>query len=348
MTLLRVESLKSFIACVLALSMTGCSASRTQNVWHDLGSHQTAEVTKISPPSQRWGKEAEGPEVSDPQIAPGLLLSVRSTDDAKLNKDFRVEFDGSLSLPYDMVVNTTGMTINQLEKKLTELYKPYFKTSTGFKVHVQERRYWVDVRGLVEKPGRYLVEQNTSLDQVIALAGGLPKESLPRFVRIQKGAKSVLLDLNQYLNKSDDRSQIAAWLGGETIFFQKDVLTASAGAYYRLPVHVIGAVRKPGEYTLKPSSDILDIITQADGFSEDADLKRIEVVRRTGGRQLAYEFNWNELNKAPAPVEGDVIFVHADRSTRTERQISMTASVLAALAAIATAAVIAYDLGNNN
>jgi protein involved in polysaccharide export with SLBB domain len=348
MTLLRIETWKSGISCLIAFALTACSGARSQNVWHDLGSHQTAEVTKISPPTQRWGKEAESPDATDPQVVPGLLLGLRSTDDAKLNKDYRVEFDGTLPLPYDMNVNTTGMTVSQLEKKLAELYRPYFKTSTGIKVRVQERRYWLDVRGLVEKPGRYLVEQNTSLDQVITLAGGLPKESLPRFVRIQKGPKSILLDLHQYLNKSDDRSQIAAWLGGETVFFQKDVLSNTAGSYYRQPVYLMGAIRKPGEYQLKASSDILDLVTQAEGFTENADLKRIEIIRRSGGKQLAYEFDWNELNRAPPPQEGDVVFVHADLSTRSERKILLTASILSAMAAIATAVVLSYELGDDN
>jgi protein involved in polysaccharide export with SLBB domain len=348
MTSPRTNPWKAALACVMAGSLTACSASRSQNVWNDLGPHQTIEATKISPPSQKWGKEAEGPDVADPQIVPGLLLSIRSTDDAKLNKEYRVEFDGTLALPYDMTVNTTGLTQNQLEKKLNDMYRPYFKTAPSIKVRVQERRYSVDVRGLVEKPGRYLVEQNTSLDQVITMAGGLSKESLPRFVRIQKGPKSLLLDLQQYLNKSDDRSQITAWIGGEMIFFQKDVLSSTAASQYRLPIHIMGAVRKPGEYPLKAGADIVDVITQADGFNEAADLRRIEVIRRSGGRQMAYEFSWKNLHRAPAPMEGDVVFVHADVSTRRERQISLTASILSALAAIATTVFIADELGDDN
>jgi hypothetical protein len=173
MTFTRKEQWKSFIASLLSLSLTACTATRSQYAWHDLGPHQPVEMAKVSPASERWGKDAQALNASDPIVAPGFLLTARSSDDAKLNGDFRVEFNGDLILPYNVTVNTNGMTLSQLERKLAELYRPYFKTSSGIKLSVRERRFWVDARGLVEKPGRYLVEQNTSLDQLIGMAGGL-------------------------------------------------------------------------------------------------------------------------------------------------------------------------------
>jgi protein involved in polysaccharide export with SLBB domain len=315
-------------------------------VWHDLGTQNKSKpVDTVS--SARWGAEAQGPQVTDPLIAPGFLLNMRVPDDPKLNGDFRVDFDGNLQLPYDMTVNTMGMTLSSLEKKLTELYRPYFKTSSMVKLHVKERRYWVDVRGLVVKPGRYLVDQNSSLDELIAAAGGLSKESMPRFVRIQKGQRMQVLDLDQYLSKGEERPQIVAWLGGEQVFFQKDlsdIAQKSTSTYYPLPIYVLGEVRKPGEYSAKSGYDFLDFFTQANGFTESADLNRIEVIRRTEGRLQVYEFSWDNLGRAPAPHEGDVVLVHADKETRAERRITIFSSVLAALAGVATAVVLAREL----
>jgi protein involved in polysaccharide export with SLBB domain len=336
----KKEPWKAFISSMLVLSLTACSTGRSQYAWHDLGAHQAMEVAKVSPPSERWGRDAQAANVSDPVIAPGYLLTARSADDAKLNGDFRVEFDGNLVLPYDVTVNASGMTVSQLEKRLGELYKPYFKTTSGVKLSVRERRYWVDVRGLVEKPGRYLVEQNTSLDQLIGMAGGLERDSMPRFVRVQKGPKSLVLDLHQYLNKADDRPQIAAWMGGETVGFQKDIVTATSTGQYQLPVYIMGEVRKPGEYPIKAGTDFVDLVTRAEGFTTTADLSRIEVIRRTGNKQLDYEFSWNNFHRAPTLMEGDVVFVHANSETRRERHLSVTASILSALASIITAVVI--------
>jgi protein involved in polysaccharide export with SLBB domain len=331
------------LACVLSFSLTACSTSRSQFVWHDLGNHPAAEPVQVSPSSQKWGQDSQGASVTDSQIAPGNLLSLHSSGDSKLNGDYRVDMDGSLQLPYNTKINTAGMSLTDLEKRLNEQYRPYFKTTPGMHVRLKERKNWVDVRGLVDKPGRYLVDPDASLDQVISTAGGYSKESMPRYVHIQKGSKNLTLDLNQYLNKADDRTQIAAWTGGETISLQKDMYSASPTSGYRLPIYVMGEVRKPGEFISKPGTDIVDLITQANGFTAEADLDRLELIRRTGGRELVYYFDWNNFNKAPTPMEGDVMLVRADHATHTERTILLTATVVTALATLMTTFIIADD-----
>src|SRR6185503_13851735 len=95
-----------------------------------------------------------------------------------------------------------------------------------------------------------------SLDQVIAQAGGLEREADPRYAKIQKGEKSLLIDLDQYRNRGEGGRQIAGWFGGETIFFQKEMGDPGEGgrlsnSAYRLPIYMLGEVRKPGEYPVR-------------------------------------------------------------------------------------------------
>jgi len=334
--------------CLLLAGLTACGTGRPQYVWKDLGAQGRRDATQTSSILQSWGRDAEGPNVKDPMIAPGFLLTMSSLSDRKLNEDFRVGFDGGLQLPYDIDVNTTGVTLAQLKKKLAALYHPYFKTSPDIGLHVKERRYWVDVRGLVHKPGRYLVEPNASLDQVIALAGGTIKETPPQFARIQKGEKLFVIDLNQYYGVGEDQPQIVGWYGGELVFLQKEYSGSLGGrspsSPYRLPIYVLGEVRKPGEHPLKPGSDFVDSLTQADGFTEQANLDHIELIRRTNGRKRIYEFSWNQFQRAPALVQGDVILVHAVRQSKSEIKVQ----IAAILVSILTSAAIVYELNRTN
>lgn len=342
-----------FICLLLAGSMgfTGCVTGRSQYAWHDLGWQQYPGMAKGSQILESWGKEPEGPDVIDPLIAPGFLVNLHCLTDSKLNGDYRVSFDGDLQLPYDITVNTTGLSVSQLQHKLEDLYRPYFKTASEIEVRVKERHYWVDVRGLVDKPGRFLVEPEASLDLVIGLAGGTSKDSPPLYVRIQKGQKVFIVDLNQYYQRGEDHPQILGWIGGEVLFFQREIAAASGektpSSQYRLPIYMLGEVRKPGEYTVPPGSDFVDTLVQAGGFTEKADLDDIEIVRRAGGVKRVYDFSWSEFQRAPSPLQGDVILVHADNTTKFERHTLLVATIISALAAVVTSTVLvlAYNKG---
>jgi hypothetical protein len=120
----RTNPLKSILACLLSACLTACSAGRSQYVWHDLGVHQPPENAKISPPTQRWGADADAPTTSNPTIAPGYLLALRCPDDNRLNNEFRVNFDGNLELPYDTVVYAAGVNANQLVFRVDLHLKP--------------------------------------------------------------------------------------------------------------------------------------------------------------------------------------------------------------------------------
>ena len=337
------------LLCLSMAGLTACSTGRPQYVWHDLGVQGQRDPGKAPPPLlENWGADAESVYSSDPVIAPGFLVSIESLSDRKITGDYRVDFDGTLQLPYDISLNTSGLTLSQLKKKLIALYRPYFKTSPDMDVRVKERRFSLDVRGLVQKPGRYLVEQNMSVDQIITLAGGMDKDTPPQFVRVQKGSKLFILDMNQYYAQGEAQPKILGWLGGEVVFFQREIGDAlggqTSGTAYRTPMVILGEVRKPGEYPVKPGSDFVDSLIMANGFTDMADLDRIEVIRRSGGRKRVYEFSWNEFQRAPTPAQGDVVLVHADRSAHVDRKIQ----IAAILVSILTSAAIVYELDRTN
>lgn len=324
--------------CLVMAAITGCAAPRSQFVWHDLGAESRGGAPKSAPEPGSWGSEPEPADVSDPLVAPGFLLTLHFLEDKTLNGDFRVDFDGNLTLPYNIIINTRGLSISQLRKRLIGLYRPFFKTSAGIDLQVRERKYWLDVRGLVLKPGRFLVDPNTSLDQVILTAGGLDKETPPQFIRIQKGQKSFSLDLNRYYSRGESHPQILGWLGGEVLFFQKEIADSmdeqTRSTPYRSPIYLLGEVRKPGEYLPKGGAEFIDFIAQAGGFTDRADLNKLEIIRRNDGRARDYMFSWDGFQRAPKPLQGDVIMVHAEAHD-FERGMSIATLILTVLTSLA-------------
>jgi polysaccharide export outer membrane protein len=333
--------------CLLLAFLTACSTPRAQYAWHDLGPRSQPESPGSPPESGSWGAAPESGEAAELHVGPGYLVALRFMGDRALNGDFRVDFDGTLSLPYNVSVNAAGLTVPQLKKKLSELYHPYFKTSSDIDVRVKERKAWLDVRGLVLKPGRFLVDPDASLDQVISAAGGAAKDPSPQSVRIQKGGKSFSLNLNQYYSRGETRPLILGWLGGEVLFLQKEPMDPYqdklSSSLYRNPVYMLGEVRKPGEYTPRPGADFVDFLVMADGFTDRANLDRLQVIRRSGGRLRSYEFSWDEFEKAPAPLQGDVLIVHADQHT-FERRVAIATLLISMI----TAATLIIDVSRTH
>jgi polysaccharide export outer membrane protein len=59
-------------------------------------------------------------------------------------------------------------------------------------------------------------------------------------------------------------------------------------------IYMIGKVTKPGTYPLIPQMTILQALSAAGGTTEWADTKNILIVRREGGKEDQFWFNYNE------------------------------------------------------
>ena len=335
--------------CLLMAGLTGCGTTAPMVSRRDGRPLPAALATEQI--VSTWGFKRDASAVTtNPQIIPGYLLTIKCAEDGKLNGDFRVEFNGDLVLPYDITVNAAGDTLSDLKRKLTALYRPYFKTDYEIDLKLKEQRYWLDVRGLVEKPGRYLVEPDASLDVVIGLAGGLSKTQTPLYVRIQKGSKTFIFDLRRYYNQGENNSQILGWLGGEVLFFQTEPSSPSGGSASSASpkqIYVLGEIKKPGQYTFNSGSDFVDSMVQAGGFTAQANLDHIDVIRQIDGKRSVIPLSWDKLQNAPALQQGDVIMVYADRTTTMEKKVSFFAAIFGTLAAIVTSTilVLSYEKG---
>lgn len=253
------------------------------------------------------------------ELAPGYLVRLRSVDDKDLNGEFRIDFDGSLSLPYGVRVDTTGMTLTDLQSRLIGEYRQYFKTTPSLQVSVGEKRYWVDVRGLVQEAGKYLVSEKSSLDEIIAKAGALRTGEGPQaeFVKIEQLGVSATLKLSDYYRGLADEI-IPEWQGGEIIFFQSEgIAGVPVSPVAEDTIQLLGQVTVPGEYRLKPGSDFLYYLVKAGGPTDRSDTENIEIIRIVDGERKAIQFELGDVKNMPQLEGGDVVFLHAYREERT-------------------------------
>jgi polysaccharide biosynthesis/export protein len=81
-----------------------------------------------------------------------------------------------------------------------------------------------------------------------------------------------------------------------------------------LPVVVSGAVQRPGKITFERPATILEAIMEAGGFTPEADLKRISLIRIVKGQHYSEIFDLRPvLRGSPSPAiyvsGGDVVYV---------------------------------------
>jgi polysaccharide export outer membrane protein len=82
-----------------------------------------------------------------------------------------------------------------------------------------------------------------------------------------------------------------------------------------LKIYIIGEVSRSGEYKLDKSTDILQAISMAGGFTIYANKNKIDVIRKEGDKKIKIKFNYNEVVKGKNLEQniilkpGDVIVV---------------------------------------
>jgi protein involved in polysaccharide export with SLBB domain len=287
-------------------------------------------------PSEVQAKPESATLPSD-EIAPGNKIRLSCSDDRNLNGEFQVEFDRKLKLPYQITVDTTGLSAAELQSRLRTSYKPYFRSAPNLTATVAQRDFYVDVQGLVEKPGRYLLKKDSTLDELIAKAGGLQREQgarepLARYARVTQAEGTAFVRLSEYY--AGAAAPTPQWRGGDAVFFQTDgpSLTASGGY-----LQILGQVVRPGEYAFKDEGDFFYYLSKAGGPTEKADLEKIEVVRVIDFQKKTLTFALKEAKTLPPLKPGDIVMVPPEKpSTAISNMTAIITSVsMALIAAVA-------------
>ena len=347
---LSSRSLLWLLLAGLAFTATGCATSGPTHEDPDDKSGGTITARRgedKAKPAPRLGEaqasttEATS-EIKADLIAPGFEIQLKNATDKNLNGKFRVDADHQLKVPYNVVVNTDGLSLEELRWKLTVAYRPYFKLTPRIEISISDRMYWVEVRGLVEKPGRYLMRDNASLEEALSMAGGPLKASElkgneAKYVKIdQLGSPSLSLNLSEYFRGGSASTKIPHWKGGDliTLMSDRDESGSKAALLDVDTVQILGEIRTPGEYRLKKAESFFYYLAKAGGPTERAKLSKIEIIRNSGGSRISQTFDLDDTSEVPALQGGDLVIVHAEKPTSFEKGVSTAAGLAGILNAV--------------
>ena len=171
---------------------------------------------------------------------------------------------------------------NQIIKRI-DLYDLLITGNTRSNISLQQgdvvfipvKKKTVAVHGLVKRPAIYELLDDTAIDRVIALAGGLGigASSLVKVERLNRNGRKVFeIDLQSRA----DRNRFALQNGDE-------ISVAKLTDFYRQAIQLTGAVAQPGAYPWRQGMTVSDILHSVElHLNKDADLKSALIVREIG------------------------------------------------------------------
>lgn len=228
-----------------------------------------------------------------------LSVSVLELEEASSN-NVRIRPDGSVRVPFAGRVQAAGLTLEEFELKLMKKFAAIVHQPHVVVNIVEMRSHEVSILGAVKSPGIYRIDGQTTLLQLLTLAGG-PREDAGYRVRISRRAERGDLPLPQA--KCDETGQFnVADIDLQDLTDGLDPaanVKLSPGDVVSVPrgkmVYVLGAVSRPGGFVLSEREDIsiLEVLALAGGTTQVAAKKRAKILRAAEGRAGRQEIDVN-------------------------------------------------------
>jgi polysaccharide export outer membrane protein len=105
-------------------------------------------------------------------IGPEDILYINVWKEEALSRTVPVRMDGKISLPLIDEVQAAGLTPMQLKEVLTQKLKKFIDDPHVFVIVTEANSAKVYISGQVRNPGVYKLRAETSLPQIISMAGG--------------------------------------------------------------------------------------------------------------------------------------------------------------------------------
>ncbi len=172
--------------------------------------------------------------------------------------------DGEMTTPIIGKMKVSGLTVKQLTDNLTKEIKRYVANP---QVTITVRKYGkpsqIYLAGQVLRPGTYPYRDGLMLLELISIAGGPAERANIENIKITRGAERKVI----YVDMSKDTELEP----GDLVEIMK--LEAIS------PIQIHGQVKNPGNYSYRKGIKLLEVITLAGGFGDNANLRNIKVHR---------------------------------------------------------------------
>lgn len=224
-------------------------------------------------------------------IGPEDVLNIEVWNQPDITREVTVNDQGEITIPPVRKLSVIGLTISQLEEKLSKALSKFVIDPIVFVSIKEFNSQRVTVLGET-KTGMYTLKRRTTLVEFLGQIGGTTENADTYHIKLIKKDRAVFIyNLNELIN-DPQKSESIVVSGGDTVFIPPLEFNK---------VYVLGEVKNPRIVTIKGKLTLIDAITEAGGFTRDAVRKSVMVVRGELGSQKGIRVNAKQLLK-----EGDI------------------------------------------
>jgi len=248
----------------------------------------------------------------DYAVGPGDVLEVSVIGNEDASRIPTVQTNGSISLPLLGEIQVAGLTIAEVQRKITNLLEKDYLVNPQVEVKVRDyNSQYVSVVGEMNSPGRKPLRGRTRLIDILTEAGGF-KPTASTDVMITRtdggfdgGQKSITVHLSRSASPS-----MQDLVNLELPLKNGDIITAFPKSF----VTVDGEVNRPGRYAIESDLTVTGAVSLAGGLtrfgSTGVKLRRTDPV---DGKVEIIEVDLKDVRKGKKPdvplLPNDVISV---------------------------------------
>ena len=219
-------------------------------------------------------------------------------------------------------VHLNGMTVKEanqyLQREFSKIYSGIGGNEPNSQIRLtlgDTRTIQVNIMGEVSVPGTYSLSAFSTVFHALYRAGGVNKIGSLHGIKLVRNGKTIEnLDVYEFIMKGKMNDDIRLQEG--------DVIIVNP---YESLVEIVGKVKRPMYYEMKPTETVANLLEYAGGFTGDSYKKAIRLIRKSGREHQV--FNVDEMDYSVFRLDdGDLVTVDAVLD-RFENKVEISGAV---------------------
>ncbi len=223
-------------------------------------------------------------------IGPQDQISITVVDEPELTNKYRVDGDGMFTFPFLGRVPAAGLTLNELQIKLTQMLQKDYLKSPQVRVEMDiYKSQSVYVIGKVRTPGKIqMTGTQMTLLEALAMAGSPTSDASNEVIVVhpKKPIAAGAVPSPDEKNLGEEirvnrRDLELGRVGQDVVLKDGDIINVPEAQRF----YIQGQVRNPGYYVLEPGLTVEQAIALAGGLSERGSTRGLAATRMVNGKR---------------------------------------------------------------